>query len=198
MIRNSEVTYGSVAKWLHWLTALWILAAYVSIYTFEWVYHGEGPMRGILVRFHKGVGFSVLIFFALRLYWRMTNPNPKLPESMPNWQIKASHASHFLLYFFLLAMPLSGYLGNGSGVQYGIFDITPFKETGFGIWLLSTLNLTVEQWEFPIDYFHYQLVGPYILWVIIAVHASAALYHHYVEKDDILKRMLPDKPDSID
>jgi cytochrome b561 len=58
---------------------------------------------------------------------------------------------------------------------------------------MSALNLTVEQWEFPIDYFHYRLVGPYILWVVVAVHAFAGIYHHYVEKDDVMKRMLPEK-----
>jgi len=51
--------------------------------------------------------------------------------------------------------------------------------------------LTFEEWEVPFDYFHYQIVGPFILCVIIAAHAGATIYHHYAEKDDVLKRMLP-------
>ncbi len=50
--------------------------------------------------------------------------------------------------------------------------------------------MTFEEWEVYFDVLRYQIVGPRVLWVIIAAHAGAALYHHYVEKDDVLKRML--------
>lgn len=193
MLKNTTSSYGSVAKWLHWLTALLFLVAYVSVYYLHWVLDGEGPNRGTIVRFHKAVGFSVLVFFFLRLYWRFTNPTPKLPETMSGLQIKASHFVHFLLYFFLLAMPLSGYLGNKSGVSYGFFSITAFQDSSIGIWILDLLNLTYEQWEEPFDYFHYEIAGPLLLWMLIAVHAGAAIYHHVVHKDDVLTRMLPGK-----
>jgi cytochrome b561 len=194
MIKNTTVTYGSLAKWFHWLTALWILAAYISIYYLEWALGGEGPLRSSLIRVHKAIGFSVLAFFVLRLFWRATNPSPALPHSMPKWQVNASHVSHFLLYFFLIAMPISGYVGNGSGVDYGLFKIAAFKHSGMGIWILDVLGLTFEQWEKPFDFFHYRIAGPFLLSTLIVVHAGAALYHHYVEKDDVLKRMLPSKP----
>lgn len=195
MIRNTENSYGSVAKWLHWLTALLLLAAYVSVYYLHWVLNSEGPLRSPIIRIHKAIGFSILMFFILRLYWRLTNPHPKLPDSMPNWQVMASHASHFLLYFFLVATPISGYLGNGSGIDMGIFFIPSIKDAAAGIWMLNQLGLTYEQWEVPFDFFHYQIAGPLILWMVITVHAGAGLYHHFVEKDDILKRMLPSKSD---
>lgn len=193
MIRNTETNYGSVAKWLHWLTALWVLAAYLLALYLNYVIHNEGPQRSPVIRFHKAFGFSVLIFFALRIWWRAKNPIPKLPESMPKWQIKASHASHFCLYALLIAMPLSGYLGNGSGVDYGIFAIPGFQYTGFGIWIMDLLGVTYEQWEVPFDFFHYRIAGPFLFWMIVAVHAGAGLYHHFIEKDDVLKRMLPEK-----
>lgn len=191
MIKNTTSRYGSVAKWLHWLTALLFLLAYVSIYYLHWVLDGEGPLRTPVIRFHKAIGFSVLVFFFLRVFWRATNPQPALPNTMSAWQIKASHVTHFLLFFFLLAMPLSGYFGNGSGVGYGFFSITAFKNSGFGIWIMDLLNVTYEQWEVPFDYFHYQIAGPLVLWMLIVVHAGAAIYHHVIHKDDVLKRMLP-------
>jgi cytochrome b561 len=191
MIRNTDMSYGSVAKWLHWLTALLILVAYLLVLYLDLVLHGEGPKRGPVIRLHKAVGASILIFIVLRLWWRATNPSLKLPESMPKWQITASHFSHFSLYALLIAMPISGYLGNGSGVSFGIFAIPGFAKTAFGTWTLDLMGMTFEEWEVPFDYFHYQIVGPFILWVIIAAHAAAATYHHYVEKDDVLKRMLP-------
>lgn len=193
MIRNTTTSYGSVAKWLHWLTALWILAAYASILYLDWALDGKGPMRSYYLRLHKGIGFSVLVFVALRLYWRAINPSPKLPESMPAWQVKASHASHFLLYFFLITMPLSGYIGNSNGVDYVLFKVASFKDTGFGIWLLNALQMPYEKFEVPFDDFHYRIAGPFLFWVVIAVHAAAGLYHHHVEKDDVLRRMLPGK-----
>ena len=193
MIRNTELSYGSVAKWLHWLTALLILVAYILVLYLEYVLHGEGPMRSPIIRLHKAIGASILVFIVLRIWWRAINPNPKLPESMPKWQVTASHVSHFSLYALLVAMPISGYLGNGSGVSFGIFAIPGFAKTAIGAWTLDLLGLTFEQWEVPFDYFHYKIVGPFVLWVIIAAHAGAAIYHHYVEKDDVLKRMLPEK-----
>lgn len=193
MLKNTTLRYGSVAKWLHWLTALLFLVAYVSVYYLHWFLDGEGPLRSPIIRFHKAVGFSVLIFFFLRLYWRATNPSPKLPDTMSGWQIKVSHVVHFLLYFFLLAMPLSGYLGNKSGVSFGFFNVTGFKDSSIGIWILDLLNITYEQWEVPFDYFHYEIAGPLLLWMLIAVHAGAAIYHHVVHKDDVLKRMLPSR-----
>ena len=192
MIRNTDMSYGSVAKWLHWLTALLVLVAYLLVFYLDFVLDGEGPLRSPIIRTHKAIGASILIFIVLRLWWRATNPSPKLPDSMPKWQVHASHVSHFSLYALLIAMPISGYLGNGSGVSFGIFAIPGFGKTAFGNWVLDLLGLTFEEWEVVFDAFHYQIVGPYVLWVIIAAHAGAAIYHHYVEKDDVLKRMLPE------
>lgn len=191
MLRNTETSYGSVAKWLHWLVALWVLAAYAIIFTFHWVYGSDNSVRGLFITSHKAVGFSVLVLVAFRVYWRLTNPVPKLPADMPGWQVRLSHLSHFLLYFFLVAMPVAGYLGNTTGVRYGSFQITPFPETILANWIFSTFNITFEQWEVPFDTFHYRISGPFIVWVLVLLHASAAIYHHTVKKDDVLRRMLP-------
>lgn len=191
MIKNTANSYGSVAKWLHWLTALLILAAYVVIYYLDWVLDMKGPQRTLFLQLHKCIGFSVLIFVLLRLYWRFTNPQPALPQSMPKWQVTASHVSHFLLYFLLIAMPVTGYIGNSNGVDYGLFKVTAFKNTGFGIWLMDLVNMPYEEFEKGFDTFHYKVVGPFIFSAVVAVHIAAGLFHHYVEKDDVLKRMLP-------
>jgi cytochrome b561 len=60
-----------------------------------------------------------------------------------------------------------------------------------GMWLLSVLDMPYDRFEVPFDSFHYRIAGPYLFWVVIAVHAGAALYHHYVGKDNVLRRMLP-------
>ncbi|MFL2545828.1 MAG: cytochrome b [Candidatus Rariloculaceae bacterium] len=193
MLRNTEATYGSVAKWLHWIMALWVLTAYVIIYYLQWGHGGEGPMRSALITYHKGVGFSILIPLAIRIFWRATNPAPKHVAGMPAWQINASRISHFLLYFFLLAMPVTGYIGNGVGVSYGDFRVTPFQETSVAIWAMNAFDVTYEELEVPFDTFHYRIAGPFILWVFVLIHASAAIYHHVALKDNVLARMLPRK-----
>ena len=190
MLKNTESTYGSVAKWLHWLMALWILTAYIIIL---YITSGtdERPPPGL--NYHKVVGFTILIPLIFRLYWRAINPRPKEPAGMPPWQAKASQLSHFFLYFFLFLMPITGYLGNGGGVDYGIFHIPAFGRTPIAAWIFETFGITYPQWDYFFDTVHYRIVGPYVFWVLILVHASAALYHHKVQKDDVLTRMLPQK-----
>ena len=61
------------------------------------------------------------------------------------------------------------------------------------MWIMEKLNVTWDQWQAPFDYFHYHLAGPYFLWILIAIHIGAALYHHYIYKDDVLIRMLPER-----
>ena len=193
MLRNTDAAYGSIAKWLHWLMALWVLTAYVIILTLQWGYGGEGPMRSPLITYHKAVGFSVLIPLAIRLCWRALNPVPRHLDTMPAWQVRASRISHFLLYFFLIAMPVSGYIGNGTGVYYGDFHVTAFQDTSLASWIFESFGITYQQVEEPFDTFHYRIAGPFIVWVLVLIHASAAIYHHAVLKDDVLRRMLPGK-----
>jgi cytochrome b561 len=190
VLKNTESTYGSVAKWLHWLMALWILSAYVIIL---YVTSGtdERPPPGL--NYHKVVGFTILIPLLFRVYWRATNAKPTPPDGTPPWQVRASRASHLLLYFFLFAMPITGYLGNGGGVDYGVFRIPPFGRTRIAAWIFDTFGITYPQWDYFFDTFHYRVVGPYIFWALILAHASAAIYHHRIQKDDVLARMLPQR-----
>jgi len=191
MLRNTDMAYGSVAKWLHWLMAVWVLMACAIIFYLTWGYTGEGAPPGL--NYHKAVGFSLLIPFVVRVYWRATTPAPRLLDSMPAWQEQASCLSHFLLYFYMLAMPISGYLGNGAGVNYGFFRIPSFRGSGIADRIFSTFGTTYDQWNVFFDTFHYGISGPFILPILLLVHAGAAIYHHAVQKDKVLMRMLPDK-----
>ena len=59
-------------------------------------------------------------------------------------------------------------------------------------WIFETLGITADQWDDPFDTFHYRICGPFIVWILVLMHAGAAIYHHTVQKDDVLRRMLPD------
>jgi cytochrome b561 len=79
------------------------------------------------------------------------------------------------------------------GIDYGAFRIPPFATTRIMAWLQETFGITYAQLNDFFDTFHYGIVGPYVFWVLILGHAGAALYHHVVQKDDVLTRMLPNK-----
>lgn len=188
MLRNTAATYGSVAKFLHWLMAAWIMTAYAVIIWLTWG-HTEGLIPGL--NYHKVVGFTILLPFIARVVWRLFNPAPALPAGMPLWQVRLSGLTHFLLYFLIVAMPVTGYLGNFGGVDYGVFQIPPFVRTELAAWIFATFDITVQQWDVFFDTFHYRIVGPYVFPTVVLVHAGAAVYHHVVLKDDVLRRMWP-------
>lgn len=192
MLKNSQSSYGSVAKWLHWIVALCFLVAYVTVYTRHWFITDEHWFYSPSLQLHVTFGLSVFVWVILRLYWKLTNPQPQVP-SMPHWQVHASHTMHWVLYFFMFAMPISGYFGFGGNTNYVLFQIPTFRNTGMGQWLLEVFNTDWANWETGWDFFHKKISGAAILWILIVIHAAAGLYHHYVQKDAVLVRMLPGK-----
>lgn len=194
MIKNTEATYGSIAKWLHWLVAFCFLAAYVVIYYKIWFLDKGDSLSRPSLNIHVAVGFSVIVWASFRIVWRLMNTQPKMPV-MPKWQLNTAHGMHWVLYFFMFAMPISGWFGFGGSIDYGIFQIPTFRETGLGQWILELFNTEWDVWEKKWDFFHKDVSGALVLWVLIAMHAGAALYHHFVQKDDTLTRMLPEKSD---
>lgn len=192
-LRNTQMEYGSVAKWLHWLTALCFLAAYVSVYYAHVFVPLESDQRPLFTRMHAMFGFSVGVFFLPRIIWMFMNPKPEVDPG-PVWQHNASKVVHWALYFFMIAMPLSGWLGFGatSFPFLSLFDIPTFRGSALYAPIVEGwLGITFQQFEEPFDYFHKQIAGPWLVWVLIVVHTGAALYHHYVQKDNTLRKMLP-------
>ena len=194
---NTTSQYGSVAKWIHWLTALCFLFAYITIH-YSHRLEFRSPEYLNVVFIHASLGITVGLLFLPRLIWRMKNVEP-LADPAPHWQHLAAKCAHWALYFALIAMPLTGWFGLGipSFKFYGLFDVPSFLGTGiFESSFVTNMGLTFEEWEAPLDYFHKNIMGQKVLWVLILVHAGAALYHHFAMKDNTLKRMWPGgKPD---
>jgi len=138
-------------------------------------------------------GFSVLILVLPRLIWKLINVRPD-PEPVPRWQRITANLNHGLLYFVMIAMPLAGWMGFGGQTinMFWLFEVPAFRHTELFAWLVEgKLGLTFEVFEVPIDFFHKQVGGAWLVWMLIAVHVGAALYHHLVRKDNTLRRMLP-------
>ena len=192
-LKNDELTYGSVAKWIHWITALCFLGAYASYYYGHWFLEYQSQEYFSNLRIHTMCGTTVLLLFLPRLIWKIINPEPH-PDPAPRWQHLAAKASHFALYFVLIAAPLSGWLGTG-GRQvnfFGLFSVPTFRGTGFfDSSFAIERGITFQEFEIPVDFFHKQIMGEWVVWMLISVHVGAALYHHFVQRDNTLRRMAP-------
>ena len=101
----------------------------------------------------------------------------------------AARAGHLALYAVMVIMPVTGYLGTGVDTEYFfLFDITSFKETDYFILNYSD-TMTFKEFEKPLDYIHKDIMGAVVVWLLIAGHVAAALYHQFVKKDRTLLKM---------
>ena len=170
--------YTSTAKVLHWLMALMFFGLLALGF-----YMHELPLSPEKLQFyswHKWAGVTVFLLVLFRLFWRVTHRPPALPDSMPRLMQLAAHAGHLLLYVLMIAIPLSGWLmSSAKGFQTVWFGVLPIpdligkdKEIGD---LLAAVHQSLN-----------------LLFIAVLVgHIGAALKHHFVDKDDILTRMLP-------
>lgn len=192
-LKNSTYTYGSIARWLHWVTAVLFLASYCTVYYRHWFTEGRTFESLIAFQLHLSVGISIGVMVLPRWLWRLYNPAPA-PASKHVLGNRLAHLGHLALYAVMIIMPLTGYLGTGGDTDFFfLFEIPKFEQT----WLFSSLvsdglGITFDELEVPMDFIHKQLFGQWVAWLLIAGHVLAALYHHYILRDPTLNRMLPD------
>ena len=176
-LRSDDHQWGSVAKFFHWIVALGILGN--GVWGLLMADMAPSMNKITVFALHKSIGLTILALFALRLAWRLYDGAPP-DEPMPRWQRIGAHATHALLYAFILAMPLSGWLFNslhGYPLQwFKLFNLPALAAKNDD---LSELAGEVHEWLF------------YALLLVLVGHAGAALKHHYFERDNVLRRMLP-------
>lgn len=176
-LKSTETHWGSMAKTLHWVMALAILGN--GIFGLLMVEMPRGMDKLNAFALHKSIGLTVLALFLLRLSWRWFDPKPR-DEPMPKWQRVAAHLTHGVLYLFMLALPLSGWIMNS---LHG-FPLQFFKL--FNLPALAEKNEELSELA--------ESVHEYLFWALLLVvigHVGAALVHHLFERDNTLLRMLP-------
>jgi len=188
--RNTIDSYGVISKWLHWTTAILFLLSYISVYYRHWFTQEETPSNWIALQLHLSVGVTIAVIVVLRIVWRLKNPAPGL-EPGTKWEHLIAHAGHYALYIVMIVMPITGYIGTSVNTEFFfIFDVPKFEDTAMYQYLVvNTLGLSFEQFERPIDYIHKNILGAWLVWILILGHVSAALYHHFVRKDATLRKM---------
>lgn len=170
--------YGIIAKTFHWLMAIMVIAMLALGLYMEDLKLGPDKLQ--LYGWHKSTGITILVLVSLRLWWRLLNPPPQLPDDMVFFQKLAAHLSHVLLYSLMIFMPLVGWLMSSAA---------DFPVSVFGWFTLPALIDADPEYVRLFKAMHYY--GGRTLIILICAHVFAALYHHFIRKDDILKRMLP-------
>ncbi|HZP13771.1 MAG TPA: cytochrome b [Nevskiaceae bacterium] len=177
-LRNTETQYGAVAKTAHWLMAFMLVGSFsIGLYMSDLP---PSPTRLQLFSYHKWLGVLAFIVVALRWLWRQAVAPPPLPATMRPWEKEAARITHRLLYLFLFAAPLTGWLmSSAKGFQTVLFGKLPIPD------LLSKDPPLGE----ALEEVHVAVV--WLLLGLIVLHAAAALKHHFIDRDDVLARMTP-------
>jgi cytochrome b561 len=184
-----------MAKWLHWLTALFFLGSYCAVYYRHWFTEKETPENWIALQLHLSIGITLAVIIVLRIIWRNMNPTPD-PEPGTRIEHFAAHAGHMALYLVMVVMVITGYIGTGVDTEYFfLFDIPKFESTQiFSLVVSEGLGLNFEQFEKPVDFIHKDILGAWVVWMLIAGHVAAALYHHLIKRDRTLYKMTSGRP----
>lgn len=170
--------YTPAAISLHWMIALLIFAAFpLGIYMHELPL---SPTKLKLYSYHKWIGVTVFLLAVIRVWWRATHMPPALPESMAGWEKFAAHATHYALYVLIFIIPVSGWLmSSAKGFQTVWFGVLPLPDLLDKNKELGDLLLQVHK------------LLNFLLFGLVLGHVGASLKHHFIERDDILARMLP-------
>jgi cytochrome b561 len=174
MTRESGM-FTLAARLLHWLMAAMIVAM---------LFVGVGMVASVserhewLVRIHKPLGIAILALALVRLAVRLRHPPPALPADLPRLQKLAAHASHWLLYALMVAMPLIGWAMLSAG--------------GYPVMLSESLRLPSIVPASPVAFAilrHLHTWLGMLLFVTLLAHMAAALYHGLIRRDGVLSSM---------
>ncbi len=177
-IKNTSQQFGLVSKIFHWIIALLVAVQFYLIIHVSFL-PKDSPLIGFLIGgLHKPIGMLILLLAVLSYCWRAINISPSYPPSMKPFEKVAAKWVHNLLYLCLIVMPLSGLIMSVAGGRppnfFGLFQVPEFMEKNQR---LSDNFYAVHQYT------------TYVLIALIAIHILAALKHHFINRDTILKRM---------
>ncbi len=176
--KNTANRYGYLSVGFHWVMLLLFIGVYACIELRELYPKGSDP-REALKTWHYMLGMLAFVLVWPRLAARFSGPTPEIRPEPPYWQQLLSKFLHLLLYALMIVMPLTGWLQLSA-----LGKPIPF----FGLQLPALIGENKQLGE-AIKELHETLgtAGYYL----IGLHAAAALYHHYIVRDNTLARMLP-------
>lgn len=178
MMKNTRSQYGAVAKTFHW--GLLLLLTFSIIAGNILASMPKGTEKLEMAGMHKSFGAILLTLILLRLVWRLINETPRLPDDTTAIQATLAKGMHWPLYGLMFAQPLSGMLMS----QAAGFPVSFFGLFEFPVFLAKNPELAK---------LFLGMHGTVWILLILAVigHAGAALHHHFIKKDNVLKQMSP-------
>jgi cytochrome b561 len=177
-LRNTSHRWGVLSQLFHWLIVVLIIVQ-VTLASLADDLPAGAKKLALLAR-HKSVGITILMLVILRLLWRSLNPTPLLPVTLKPYERFLARCTHALLYLLLFAMPLSGWMMSSA---------RGFPVSWFGFFTLPDLVPKNKSLYLALLTTHEMLA--LTLAAVVTLHVAAALKHHFVLRDDVLRRMLP-------
>ena len=177
-LKTTPERWGSIAKFLHWSIAILVVLMMIGGNFMDELPNGPDKLK--IYALHKSTGLSIFALMILRLIWRYFDPRPADPPGFGGVAKFASRAVHMAFYVLLVAMPLSGWLYNSASnfplKWFGLFRVPALSGPDK---TLKQLALAAHETVFL------------ILLAVLIVHTVAALKHHFIDRDSVLRRMLP-------
>ncbi|WP_319380538.1 cytochrome b [Thiomicrorhabdus sp.] len=178
VLTNRKTGYGWIAIGLHWISAatvigLFLLGLWMVDLDFYSPWYHDAPAL------HKSIGAVLILLTIFRLGWRLLNPRPEALSSHGAFTRMAAGTAHRLLYLLIFAIGISGYLiSTAEGHALEVFGWLAIPAYPLGIDNQADIAGLVHYW------LALALIG------LAAIHALAALKHHFIDKDSTLKRIL--------
>ena len=170
--------YSPTLRRLHWLMAVLILAAYLLIEQRGLFPRGSGG-RFAMMQGHFWAGIAIFVLAWWRLVARRRDGAPAVTPPLDRWSALAAKVIHVALYAFFIVMPL---LGMATAWTDGKAVMLPFTDIALPALLAEDKDLAHQLEDL------HGSIGEAFYWVI-GLHVLAALYHHWVRRDDTLRRM---------
>jgi len=175
-----QLNYGTTAKVFHWLVVALLIVQFPLGWFMPHIHRGMKP--GDAMTFHISFGITILALMVLRFFWRITHPVAPA-RSLPAWQKLISEAVHWLLYALVLTTTMTGWIfASERGWSISLFFATPLPTLPIEGSLLAR---SIGNWHGTMEW---------ALLLVIGAHVAAAMAHTFIFRDQIMQRMLPEKP----
>lgn len=179
MFKNTPLYYGAISKILHWLSAVLVIGLFaLGLWMVDLGYYNKWYTTA--PEYHKSIGMLLVIIIIFRLVWRWCNIQPAADKSLSATEKKVSHIVHIVIYILLFAILITGYLiptANNQGID--VFNWFTVPSAGSFINNQEDIAGELHEWL------------AFILIALVVLHILAALKHHFINKDNTLRKMLP-------
>ena len=175
---NTTSSWGWISILMHWLSALVIIGLFaLGLWMVDLTYYDDWYRTA--PNLHRSVGILLFIATVLRLAWTKTNVTPSVLQNHKTWERQAAHIAHVAMYVVLFAIMISGYLiSTADGRSIHVFDWFEIPASLHG--LKNQEDIAGE--------IHFILAVSLI--TLAAIHAAGALKHHFIDRDNTLRRII--------